>query len=181
MFPVGIEYALDIHDDAWIVDYDPAQMYHVIKSVLINAVEAMPTGGRIKIRVDNVPLYDEGGDVSPPLKEGRYVRIVIKDGGSGIPKEHLSRVFEPYFSTKKMGSQKGTGLGLARRTVSCGSTRDVSAWNPTFEGDRCFHLPARRAEIRRLRRFAHIQGMTLRKQRISETTFIRPRIQIHGI
>jgi len=92
--------------DLWPVEVDDGQISQVINNLVINADQAMPEGGIIKVRAENI-IVDK--DHSLPLKEGRYVKISIEDQGIGIPKEHLSKIFDPYFTTK----QKGSGLGLA--------------------------------------------------------------------
>src|SRR4030042_3422499 len=66
----------------------------------------MPEGGVIRIKAENTILEK---DIGIPLAEGKYIKISIKDEGIGIPKKHLSKIFDPYFTTK----QKGTGLGLS--------------------------------------------------------------------
>lgn len=88
------------------VDVDPGQMSQVLQNLLINADQAMTGGGIIQVQADNV--WIEGG-TPLPLPIGRYVRVDIIDQGCGIPPEHLSRIFDPYFTTKAQGS----GLGLA--------------------------------------------------------------------
>lgn len=95
-----------IADDLWPVEIDVGQMSQVIQNLIINADQALPDGGTITIRAQNVTL-DEGNVL--PLKAGRYVKISIEDQGIGIPREHLSKIFDPYFTTK----QKGSGLGLS--------------------------------------------------------------------
>jgi signal transduction histidine kinase/pSer/pThr/pTyr-binding forkhead associated (FHA) protein len=97
-------------DDLWPVYIDEAQIVQVIHNLVINAVEAMPKGGTIRIVPVNVDVEEKNGHF---LKKGRYVKISIKDEGVGIPEEHLEKVFDPYFSTKEMGMHKGTGLGLS--------------------------------------------------------------------
>ncbi len=92
-----------IEDDLWMVEADEAQLRQVICNIVINAQQAMPSGGVIDIKAENVFVKGE-----IPIKEGRYVKISIKDYGIGIPKEHLSKIFDPFFTTK----QKGSGLGL---------------------------------------------------------------------
>jgi CheY-like chemotaxis protein len=81
-------------------------MAQVINNLIINADQAMPEGGTITITGENMVL---GPSEVLPLKEGNYVRITVQDRGIGIPKEYLSKIFDPYFTTK----QKGSGLGLA--------------------------------------------------------------------
>ncbi len=92
------------------VEVDEGQMKQVFNNLLINAKEAMPEGGAIEISASNVRLT---GTDNLPLKEGRYVKISVADHGTGISDENLPKIFDPYFSTKDRGSQKGMGLGLA--------------------------------------------------------------------
>jgi PAS domain S-box-containing protein len=88
------------------VELDTGQFSQVIQNLIINSDQAMPDGGMITLRVANCAIGENG---SIPLPEGRYVKIDIEDQGIGIAREYLSRIFDPYFSTKK----KGSGLGLA--------------------------------------------------------------------
>ncbi len=97
-------------DDLWPVYIDEPQIVQVIHNLVINAVEAMPEGGTIRIVPSNVNVEEKNAYF---LKKGRYIKISIKDEGVGIPEEHLEKVFDPYFSTKEMGMRKGTGLGLS--------------------------------------------------------------------
>jgi PAS domain S-box-containing protein len=92
--------------NVWPVEADEGQMNQVINNLIINSDQAMPDGGVIKVRIEN--LLDGQGDPLP-MKEGRYVRVSIEDHGVGIPEEYLQKIFDPYFTTK----QKGSGLGLA--------------------------------------------------------------------
>jgi PAS domain S-box-containing protein len=98
------EYSLP--DDLWPAEVDEGQFCRVIQNLVINAQQAMPNGGRLRVTGANVTL---GPDRAVPLPSGSYVRISIEDQGVGIPGEHLHKVFDPYFTTK----QKGNGLGLA--------------------------------------------------------------------
>jgi PAS domain S-box-containing protein len=93
-------------DNLWSVVVDEGQMNQVINNIMINADQAMPQGGMIRIRAENVMIKED--DISP-LETGPYVKVSIEDQGIGIPEEHLSQIFDPYFTTK----QKGSGLGLA--------------------------------------------------------------------
>jgi PAS domain S-box-containing protein len=94
------------------VDVDERQMGQVISNLILNAKEAMPNGGVITVRAENATL-NEGGTVGG-ISSGhdQYVMISIEDEGGGIAPEDLRRVFDPYFTTKEMGAQKGMGLGL---------------------------------------------------------------------
>jgi len=96
----------DVPPDLWKVKVDKGQMSQVIDNLVINANQAMPQGGNIKIKAENIILKKKS---SLPLPEGKYVKITFEDKGIGIPDTHLLRIFDPYFTTK----QKGSGLGLA--------------------------------------------------------------------
>lgn len=100
----------DLPDDLWNVDIDDNQIKEVIRNLLKNAREAMPDGGMILVRAENV-VVSTGGNL--PLKEGKYVKWSLVDQGIGIPREHLEKLFEPYFTTKQKSSSTGIGLGLA--------------------------------------------------------------------
>lgn len=94
-------------EDLWEVDVDSGQISQVIQNIIINAKQAMPAGGKVKINCDNID--DPVAEPSLSVGEGRFVRIVIADTGVGIPPEITDKIFDPYFSTK----QTGSGLGLA--------------------------------------------------------------------
>ncbi|MBE9519795.1 MAG: response regulator, partial [Proteobacteria bacterium] len=93
-------------ENLWPVEGDKGQIGQVIQNLVSNADQAMPEGGVIKIWAENTII----GDVTElPLPGGRYIKISIRDMGKGIPEEYLSKIFDPYFTTK----QRGSGLGLA--------------------------------------------------------------------
>lgn len=100
----------NIPDDLSPVEVDEDQIKQVIQNVIVNAKEAMQTDGELHITCENVRITPQ--HKLPPILED-YVRIVIQDEGVGIPEENMSKIFDPYFTTKDMGSQKGVGLGLA--------------------------------------------------------------------
>ena len=96
-------------DNLFAVEVDGRQIGQAIHNVIMNAREAMPQGGPLEIRAENVK---KDADL-PGLRNGKYVKISITDQGKGIPKKNLNRIFNPYFSTKKVNDKKGTGLGLS--------------------------------------------------------------------
>jgi two-component system cell cycle sensor histidine kinase/response regulator CckA len=104
-----------IQDELWPAQVDEGQMGQAINNLLINATEAMASGGTVKLHVKNVTLSRENGGESLPLEEGRYVQISILDQGTGISKFHLAKIFDPYFTTKPGGS--GLGLAIAHSVV----------------------------------------------------------------
>lgn len=97
--------------DIWQVDIDYEQIWQVIHNIVINSKEAMPEGGTITVKGDNVTI--QKGDSDLHLSGGAYVAIHISDEGVGIPEKDLHRIFDLYFSTKSRGSQKGMGFGLS--------------------------------------------------------------------
>ena len=96
-------------DDVWPVEVDEGQIGQVIQNLVLNAREAMPQGGVVSVRAENVVL---GAHENPCLAAGDYVRVSVVDRGCGMNKEVLPKIFDPYFSTKQRGAQKGMGLGL---------------------------------------------------------------------
>ncbi|UCH93736.1 MAG: cache domain-containing protein [Candidatus Aminicenantes bacterium] len=92
--------------DLWAVEVDEDQINQVLDNLIINAVQAMPEGGTINVSADNV---SSGKDTGLPLAPRKYVKIAVRDHGTGIPQELQKKIFDPYFSTKP----KGSGLGLA--------------------------------------------------------------------
>jgi two-component system NtrC family sensor kinase len=101
------------------VRMDEAQVQQVIANLLLNAIQAMPEGGRVDIALDQLRVSPPGG--APGQRD--YVRLVIADEGSGIPPESLPRIFEPFFTTKDVGD--GTGLGLS---VCHGIVEEHGGW-----------------------------------------------------
>lgn len=98
-----------IAPDLWPVMIDKTQIGQALHNIVINACEAMPDGGKIEVRAENICGHDYGkGD-----DKDNWVRVDIRDQGCGIPDDLLEKVFDPYFSTKEMGTQKGMGLGLS--------------------------------------------------------------------
>lgn len=89
---------------------DERQLREVIRNLLQNADEATAETKRITFKAEDVTLFEKNNF---SLKEGDYIKISITDNGSGIPQNHLEKIFDPYFSTKDTVTQKGMGLGLA--------------------------------------------------------------------
>ena len=102
----NIRCEFSVSDDLWPAEIDEGQISQVINNLILNAEQAMPEGGKIKVCIENATVTSE--DILHPEEE-KYVKISIHDQGGGIPEEHLQKIFDPYFTTK----QKGSGLGLA--------------------------------------------------------------------
>ena len=102
--PVRCEF--DMAEDVRPADADKGQIGQVVQNLVLNAVQAMPAGGVIRLSLRNDSL---AAGAVPPLPAGDYVKLSVADAGKGIAPEHLAHIFEPFFTTK----EHGTGLGLA--------------------------------------------------------------------
>jgi CheY-like chemotaxis protein len=98
--------SIELPEDLWPVEADEGQVGQVLSNIIINAAQAMPNGGTLRVRACNVAELESS--VEGPAA-GSFVQVSIQDDGAGIPPDLLSRIFDPYFTTKPTG----TGLGLA--------------------------------------------------------------------
>jgi signal transduction histidine kinase/CheY-like chemotaxis protein len=99
----------EVSDDIWPVFVDPYQLENAVLNLAVNARDAMPDGGTIRIETGNIML--EGGDIEG-VNGGEHIRLSVSDTGTGMTRDVLDRAFEPFFTTKPTG--KGTGLGLSQ-------------------------------------------------------------------
>jgi len=102
-----VTHRLDVAPDLWLVEADEGQVGQVVQNIVLNAAQSMPFGGHVDMSLRNVRASEEGRP--PQLPAADYVAMTIRDHGTGIAPEILSRIFDPYFTTKEHGS----GLGLA--------------------------------------------------------------------
>jgi len=109
-FPAMIKMEIVTDRDLWAVNCDPTQMDQALINLAINARDAMPEGGKLSIRTQNIVL-DEEFNSYPGMKPGLYVLLSVTDTGTGMDPEIVKHIFEPFFTTKEVG--KGTGLGLS--------------------------------------------------------------------
>ena len=109
--PKSIEINFQIPNDLWIISADATQMHQVLMNLCVNARDAMPEGGSISIKAENVLVDENYARMHLEAKPGRFVTISVADTGPGMSAEIQSRIFEPFFTTKEM--TKGTGLGLS--------------------------------------------------------------------
>ncbi|MBI4541950.1 MAG: HAMP domain-containing protein [Gemmatimonadetes bacterium] len=114
----GVAVSVDVADDLPEVDANEPQLMQVFVNLILNALQAMPRGGRLRIAADLVQRGAYARLDLPPSPSSTLLRIAVRDSGTGIPRQHLTRIFDPFFTTKPVG--QGSGLGLA---VSLGLVR----------------------------------------------------------
>ena len=148
-------------DNLWAVEADEGQIGQVIQSIVVNADEAMPSGGTLNISASNEFVKRLG---ALPLPKGSYVRIDIKDEGIGMSKETLAKIFEPYYTTK----QKGSGLGLATTYSIIRNHHGYITAESTPTVGTTFHiyLPASKKRMPRKEKEAAVPPALLGKGRI---------------
>jgi PAS domain S-box-containing protein len=116
-FPKLIEVREEVPADLWPITGHPSQVHQIVLNLAVNARDAMPTGGVLTIKGENVTLSDAAAAAIPGAKAGEWLVLHVEDTGTGIPAEVLERMWEAFYTTK--GPGRGTGLGLAtvRRIV----------------------------------------------------------------
>jgi CheY-like chemotaxis protein len=106
---IECEFRLD--QNLWQASVDPGQLASALLNLVLNARDAMPSGGKLTVEVQNISLDESDVDVNGDARPGDYVMIAVTDTGTGMTAEVAGRAFEPFFTTKEVG--KGTGLGLS--------------------------------------------------------------------
>ncbi|HVY39183.1 MAG TPA: PAS domain-containing protein [Polyangia bacterium] len=112
----------------WPVRIDPAQLEQVLINLGVNARDAMPGGGSLRITAENVCAIESRRFQDGELRPGDYVKIAVRDTGSGMPEAIVDRIFEPFFTTKAAGRGTGLGLAVAHGVVrGCGGSIEVQS------------------------------------------------------
>ncbi len=111
VFPKSIALNIDISPEIWCVEGNAVQLNQVFVNLCVNARDAMPQGGVLKLLARNLVIDKTNLQRYPEARLGPYVVITATDNGTGIPPENLDRIFEPFFTTKPEG--QGSGLGLS--------------------------------------------------------------------
>ncbi len=109
---IDLDYESDEHSTLFIVNADPTRMRQMITNLAVNARDAMPEGGTLRIALERIEIASGKSPLLPDMETGEWVQVTVSDTGTGIPADVLPRIFEPFFTTKEPGV--GTGLGLAQ-------------------------------------------------------------------
>ena len=128
MLPESIAIHTDLAADLWSVDTGPESLEQVLLDLILNAGDAMPAGGELRLTTCNAVLGEQDGQGAGGLPAGEYVRILVADTGTGMDEETTSRVFDPFYTTKPTGQGTGLGLATAHGTVRrCGGNIEVTS------------------------------------------------------
>jgi two-component system, cell cycle sensor histidine kinase and response regulator CckA len=154
--PKSIEIKYDVPSDLWLISADATQIHQVLMNLCVNARDAMPRGGELSLRAENVTLDESYARMHLEAAPGRFVVVTVADTGEGMTPEVAGRIFEPFFTTKEVG--KGTGLGLSTAlTIVRSHGGFISTYSEPRKGTRfAVYLPAieaaaaERAERKRL-------------------------------
>jgi two-component system cell cycle sensor histidine kinase/response regulator CckA len=109
-FPKSLTLEENVPGDLWPIQGNPTQLHQVLLNLCVNARDAMPQGGTLRLSAENRLLDEQAIKLYPEANPGSYIMIEVADTGTGIPPELLARIWDPFFTTK--GEDKGTGLGL---------------------------------------------------------------------
>jgi PAS domain S-box-containing protein len=110
-FPKSVEFDLHCPADLWTITGNVTQLHQVLLNLCVNARDAMPGGGKLSVKMENMMVDQTYAAKKLEARPGPYVVITVADTGTGIPKEIQEKIFDPFFTTKEIG--KGTGLGLS--------------------------------------------------------------------
>jgi len=144
--PKSIEIAYHIPNDLWMISADATQVHQVLMNLCVNARDALPHGGTITIKAENVYVDENYARMHLEAKPGRFVVITVADTGTGMPPDVLSRIFEPFFTTKDM--TKGTGLGLSTAlTIVKSHGGFINVYSETSKGTQfAIYFPSQETE-----------------------------------
>ena len=120
------------------VSADAGMLESLLMHLALNARDAMPQGGHLKVAADTVEIGEDAVRANPEARPGRFVRLTVADTGSGIPPEILPRIFEPFFTTKPV--DKGTGLGLAAGVRHRAPASRMVEAHSKVDGGSTFHV-----------------------------------------
>jgi CheY-like chemotaxis protein len=110
-FPKTIAIQTEYPQDLWVVEGDPTQLQQVLLNLCVNARDAMPNGGTLRLTSENFEVDEHYASMIPGASAGPHVMMKVSDDGVGIQRHVIDKIFDPFFTTKEVG--KGTGLGLS--------------------------------------------------------------------
>jgi nitrogen fixation negative regulator NifL len=144
--PKSIAVKYDLDPELWNIVADPTQIHQVLLNICINARDAMPHGGTISIRAQNVSIDENYARMNLDAEPGDFVMVSISDTGTGMTADIVKRIFDPFFTTKEVG--KGTGLGLATAlTIVKSHNGFINVYSEPQKGSRfSVYLPTANAE-----------------------------------
>jgi two-component system, cell cycle sensor histidine kinase and response regulator CckA len=136
-----------IPDDLWPITGDATQLHQVLVNLCVNARDAMPHGGRLRIVAENMCLDKAWASMRPNARPGPYLRLTVADTGTGIPAAVRDKIFDPFFTTKETG--QGTGLGLSTvQGIVKGHDGFIEVESKVGEGTKfILYLPAQEASL----------------------------------
>jgi PAS domain S-box-containing protein len=154
--PKSIEISFSMQDDLWPIAGDATQLHQVLMNLCVNARDAMPHGGKLVVRSENLHLDENYARMHLEAKPGRFVAIAVSDTGSGIAPEIINKIFDPFFTTKEPG--KGTGLGLSTVLgIVKGHGGFVNVYSEVGKGTQFkIHLPAIESKARQQTELAQL-------------------------
>lgn len=137
---IHIEYNID--PDLALISADPTQIHQVLMNLAVNAKDAMPDGGTLKIQAENITIDENYAQINPLAKPGEYILITVEDSGNGMPADVLNRIWDPFYTTKEVG--KGTGLGLSTAlSIVKGHEGFINAYSEINKGTQfAIYIPA---------------------------------------
>lgn len=156
----NVKCSFDMPDDLWMIEADIGQMNQVINNLIINAMHAMPEGGKIDVMAENAEttLANE-----LPIPAGKYVKVSVRDYGNGIPEDDITKIFEPYYTTKENGS--GLGLAVVYSIIKRHKGHITVESRPGIGTTFTFYLPATQNEKQESyfseKDIKHVQGRVL--------------------
>ena len=111
VLPESVDVGMSLESELWFTKVDPGSFEQALMNLIVNARDAMPDGGSLRLQTSNVTLDEHAASLHPGLEPGPFVVLSVTDSGCGMTDDVVARIFEPFFTTKERGS--GTGLGLA--------------------------------------------------------------------
>jgi PAS domain S-box-containing protein len=110
-FPKSVAVESSYPDDLWSIEGDPTQLHQVLLNLSVNARDAMPNGGRLRFEGENIEVDENYAAMTPGATPGPHAVIRVSDNGQGMERSVIEKIFEPFYTTKRVG--EGTGLGLS--------------------------------------------------------------------